>query len=201
MPQLRSFRPGDEPALADICLRTADAGGDGTGILADDDLWGHVFVLPYAARQPDLAFVVESDDGRVVGYVVGTDDTRTFEDWFHDEWWPRFAQRWPVPGDDRSRQAGLLRYAYGRRAGAEPFGDDRPAHLHIDLMPEVQGQGWGRRLIGVLAAALRERGVRRLHLVASAQNAGALAFYDRLGFERLESPAGAQAFGIELDRL
>ena len=65
MPQLRSFRPGDEPALADICLRTADAGGDGTGILADDDLWGHVFVLPYAARHPDLAFVVESDDGRV----------------------------------------------------------------------------------------------------------------------------------------
>lgn len=198
MPHLRPFRPGDEPALAEICLRTADTGADATGILTDDDLWGQIFVLPYVARHPDLAFVVESDDGRVVGYVVGTDDTRAFEDWFHDEWWPSFAERWPRPGEDPSRQAGLLRYAYGRRAGVEPYGDAYPAHLHIDLLSELQGQGWGRRLIDTLARTLRERGVRRLHLVASADNAGALAFYDRLGFERLESHAGAQAFGIEL---
>ena len=39
MPHLRPFRPGDEPALAEICLRTADTGADGAGILTDDDLW------------------------------------------------------------------------------------------------------------------------------------------------------------------
>ena len=72
MAHLRSFRPGDEPALAEICLRTADTGSDATGILDDDDIWAAVFVLPYVARHPELAVVVETDDGRVAGYAVAT---------------------------------------------------------------------------------------------------------------------------------
>lgn len=198
MPRIRPFRPGDEPALSEICLRTADAGADGTGIFEDDDLWGEVFVLPYVARHPDLAFVVESDEGTPVGYVVGTDDTRAFEDWFRAEWWPRFAARWPLPETEGTRQDGTLIYAYGRRAGAEPYGDEHPAHLHIDLLPDIQGQGWGRRLIETLADALRARGVPSLHLVASAANTGALAFYTRLGFTPLPSHPGVQAFAMTL---
>ena len=93
---------------------------------------------------------------------------------------------------------GTLRYAYGRRAGAEPYGDSFPAHLHIDLLPHLQGQGWGRRLIDTLIDALRERGVAGLHLVASTDNPGALPFYTRLGFAPLPSHAGVQAYGIHL---
>ena len=167
----------------------------------------------------DLAFVVETDDGRVAGYIVGTDDTRAFEDWFATEWWPRFAERWPAPDaarpdvadapdaaaldasaldERRTRQNGTLSYAYGRRAGAEPFGDTYPAHLHIDLLPELQGQGFGRRLIDTLVAALRERGVRGLHLAADVRNTSAAAFYERTGFSRIPSHADVVAFGREL---
>lgn len=198
MTRIRPFRPGDEPALADICLKTADAGADGTGILQDDDLWAEVFVLPYVARHPDLAFVVESEDGRVVGYVVGTDDTRAFEDWFAEDWWPRHHARWPEPEVEVTRQDGIVRYAYGRRAGAEPYGDTYPAHLHIDLLPEAQGQGLGRRLIETLSDALRARGVTGLHLAASTENTGAIAFYPRVGFTPLPSHEGVQAFGVSL---
>ncbi len=199
MTRIRPFRPGDEPALADICLRTADDGADATGVLEDDELWAEIFVLPYVAQHPDLAFVVETDDGRVAGYVVGTPDTAAFEDWFAGEWWPAFAERWPKPETERTRQDGILIYAYGRRAGAEPYAQQGyPAHLHIDLLPELQGQGWGRRLIETLAAALRERGVTGLHLVASTGNTGALAFYPRLGFEPLPSHDGVQAFAMAL---
>lgn len=198
MTRIRPFRSGDEPALSEICLRTADAGADATGVFADDDLWGEVFVLPYVARHPDLAFVVEDEGGVPLGYVVATPDTRAFEDWFRDEWWPRFETRWPKPTSEVTRQDGTLIYAYGRRAGAEPYGDDYPAHLHIDLLPELQGQGWGRRLIESVTAALRERDVAGLHLVASAKNTGALAFYERLGFTALPSHPGAQAFAMSL---
>lgn len=198
MTRIRPFHVGDEPALAAICLQTADAGADATGLLDDDELWAEVFVLPYVARHPDLAFVVETDDGRVAGYVVGTPDTRTFEDWFAGEWWPQFAERWPQPEAEVTRQDGVLRYAYGRRAGAEPYGDLFPAHLHIDLLPELQGQGWGRRLIDTLADALRARGVTGLHLATGTENTGAVAFYTRLGFTPLESHAGVQAFGHAL---
>ncbi len=198
MPHIRPFRSGDEPALADICLKTADSGVDASGIFADDDLWAEVFVLPYVARHPDLAFVVETDDGRAAGYVVGTPDTHAFEDWFAAEWWPRFAARWPRPAAEVTRQDGTLIYAYGRRGGAEPYGDTYPAHLHIDLLPELQGQGWGRRLIDTLADALRGRGVSGLHLATGTENTGAIAFYTRLGFTPLDSHPGVQAFGRDL---
>ncbi|WP_295819082.1 N-acetyltransferase [uncultured Microbacterium sp.] len=199
MAHLRSFRPGDEPALAEICLRTADTGSDATGILDDDDIWAAVFVLPYVARHPELAVVVETDDGRVAGYAVATDDTDGFEEWFQHEWWPRFAERWPKPAADAvTRQDSVLDYAYGRRPGAEPFAQHCPAHLHIDLLPEVQGQGWGRRLIEALRDRLRAAGVPGVHLVAAGTNAGAIAFYERLGFTRLDAPADVAAFGMLL---
>ncbi|WP_169580942.1 GNAT family N-acetyltransferase [Microbacterium thalassium] len=197
--RIRPFRSGDEPALADICLKTADAGADATGVLDDDDLWAEIFVLPYVARHPDLAFVVEAGDGRVVGYVVAAPDTREFEEWFRTRWWPKAGARWPRPGAERSRQDGILLYAYGRGPGAEPYGDDYPAHLHIDLLPEAQGQGLGRRLIDTLIDELRRRGVTGLHLVASSDNAGAVAFYPRVGFAPLPSHDGVRAFGRRLD--
>lgn len=198
MSRIRPFRPGDEPALAEICLRTADAGADATGVLDDDALWADIFVLPYAARHPEFVFVVETDDGRVAGYIAGAPDTRAFEQWFRDEWWPERGARHPLPTAEVTRQDGILIYAYGRGPGAEPYGDDYPAHLHIDLLPELQGQGWGRRLIDALSEALRAAGVTRLHLVADAENTGAVAFYERLGFTPLDSHAGAQAFGMVL---
>ena len=198
MPHLRPFRSGDEAAVADICLRTADAGADATGVFDDDAVWAEIFVLPYVHRHPDLAFVVEADDGRVVGYIVCAPDTDAFEDWFHDEWWPEHGARWPRPTTEQSRQDGTLIYAYSRRAGAEPYADAYPAHLHIDLLPEAQGQGWGSRLIATLVAALRERGVTGLHLAASTDNAGAIAFYPRVGFTAIPSHPGVQAFGLHL---
>ena len=198
MPHIRPFRTGDEAEVADICLRTADAGADGTGVFDDGAIWAEIFVLPYVHRHPDLAFVVEADDGRVVGYIVCAPDTDAFEDWFHDEWWPDRGARWPKPAREQSRQDGTLIYAYSRRGGAEPYAEDYPAHLHIDLLPEVQGQGWGRLLIATLVGALRERGVPGLHLTASLENAGALAFYPRVGFTPIPSHHGVQAFGMDL---
>jgi len=199
MPHIRPFRAGDEPALAEICLRTADAGADATGLFEDDALWAEVFVLPYAARHPDFAFVVEADDGRVVGYIVGAPDTDAFEEWFHDVWWPEHGvPRYPLPAVERTRQDGIVRYAYGRRGGSSPYAAQFPAHLHIDLLPEMQGGGWGRRLIETLSDALREAGVPALHLVATAENTGAIAFYPRVGFTALPSQEGVQAFGTRL---
>lgn len=152
-------------------------------------------MLPYVTRHPDLAWMVEDDRGD----VVGTDDTDAFEDWFRAEWWPRHADRFPLPEEERSRQDGIVRYAHGRRAGAEPYaGRGYSAHLHIDLLPQAQRQGLGRRLIQTMLDAQRRRGVAGLHLAADRNNADAIAFYERIGFTPLESHPGVQAFGIRL---
>ncbi|RLK52918.1 GNAT family N-acetyltransferase [Microbacterium telephonicum] len=200
MPEIRPFRPGDEPALADICLRTADAGADATGVLADDDLWAELFALPYAARHPEYAFVVAGDDDVPLGYVLGVPDTDAFNAWFAAQWWPRFDARWPRPdAGSTQRQDVIVGIGHGRGETPDPYAATHPAHLHIDLLPQLQGQGWGRRLIDTLTDALRRDGVPGVHLVADARNTAAVAFYERLGFTRLPSDDGVVALGITLD--
>jgi ribosomal protein S18 acetylase RimI-like enzyme len=65
---------------------------------------------------------------------------------------------------------------------------DYPAHLHIDLLPQWQGLGWGRGLISALLAGLRTAGVPRVHLGMAVTNVSARAFYDRLGFTEIPVP-------------
>jgi len=200
MSHIRPYRDEDRPALFDICVRTADAGADATGIFSDDELWGLLFAVPYAHRHPDLAWVVEADDGRVIGYLVSTDDTDAFERWFRDEWWPTFAERFPRPADPQSREEKMLAYAYGRGPGKEPNASEYPAHLHIDLLPETQGQGLGRRLLDTVFDELTRRGIVGLHLGMDPTNLPAAAFYERVGLERLPAPDGSLIYGTRFPR-
>lgn len=193
---IRPYRRQDRAGLIDVCVRTADAGADATGLFADDELWGLIFAAPYAERHPDLSWVVAADDGRVIGYLVATDDTDEFERWFRDEWWPRFADRFPLPADPSSREERMIAYAYGRGPGREPHAADYPAHLHVDLLPETQGRGLGRRLLETLFAELRRRGVPALHLGMDPANTAAAAFYERVGLHRLPTPGGGLSYGI-----
>jgi len=195
MPRIREFAPDDEAALVAVCTRTADAGQDATGLLHDDALWADLFALPYARRHPDLTWVLEDDLGRVAGYVTATDDTDAFEQWFRDEWWPSRSARYARTGE---KQLELLEYADERDPGSEVHRREYPAHLHIDLLPTVQGGGYGRRLITTVVDELRRRGVRGLHLGMDPQNASAAAFYERIGFERLPSPERSVIYGIRI---
>ncbi|PRB11778.1 GNAT family N-acetyltransferase [Microbacterium sp. MYb62] len=199
MSRIRPYRPTDRAALYDICVKTADAGADATGILSDDSLWGDLFAVPYAERHPDLAWVVESDDERTIGYIVATDDTDAFYTWFRDEWWPTLEGRYPRPSEVISREDRMIDYGYSRAPGIEPNTVGHPAHLHIDLLAETQGQGLGRQLMGTLFAELTGRGVRGLHLGIDPDNAGAAAFYERLGMTRLPAAPGGQIYGVRFD--
>lgn len=197
MSHIRPYRPSDRVAISEICVKTADAGADASGILSDDDLWGDLFAVPYVERHPDLAWVVETDDGRTIGYVVATDDTDAFYTWFRDEWWPPRQARYPRAEKPSTREERMIEYGYERMPGIEPHAADHPAHLHIDLLPETQGQGLGRRLMETLFSELTRRGVRGLHLGIDPNNTGAAAFYERLGMERL--PGAGHMYGVTFD--
>jgi ribosomal protein S18 acetylase RimI-like enzyme len=196
MTGIRPYRAEDRPAMFEICVKTADAGGDATGIFSDDELWGLIFAVPYVDRHPDLAWVVESDDARVIGYIVATDDTDAFDQWFRDEWWPQFTERFPRAAKPETREESIVDGAYTRGAGENQNAGEYPAHLHIDLLPETQGQGLGRRLIETLFAELQRRGVTGLHLGIDPANLGAAAFYERLGMQRLPADPGGQSYGV-----
>ncbi|KJL49356.1 ribosomal-protein-alanine N-acetyltransferase [Microbacterium hydrocarbonoxydans] len=196
MPVIRPYRPSDRAAMYEICVKTADAGEDATGILSDDSLWGDLFAVPYVERHPDLAWIVESDDQRSIGYIVATDDTDAFYTWFRDEWWPRLSERHPRPAEVTTREDRMIEYGYTRGPGLDPNTATYPAHLHIDLLPETQGQGLGRRLIETLFAELERRGAPGLHLGMDPKNVGAAAFYERLGMTELPAAPGGKSYGI-----
>ncbi|HEX8343494.1 MAG TPA: GNAT family N-acetyltransferase, partial [Actinoplanes sp.] len=56
------------------------------------------------------------------------------------------------------------------------------------LLPEWQGKGWGRALMGRFLDGLRSAGVPGVHLGMLATNVRARAFYDRLGFTEITVP-------------
>lgn len=193
--RLRPFRRGDEEDLADVCLRTGDGGADATALYRSPGLLADIFVLPYAARHPESAFVI--DDGeRVRGYIVCAPDTAAFERWFRFEWWPPRAEAHRATAGHSDKDAVMLRYAAEVGVRPVPFVDEYPAHLHIDLLPEAQASGWGRKLIDALLQHLRARGVPGLQLTAGAGNEGAVAFYRHLGFSQLRSQDAGVTFGM-----
>ena len=178
---LRPYHPSDLPGMYRVCLLTADAGADATALYRDPDLVGHVYLGPYPTSDPGLSFVVQDDEG-IAGYIVGTADTAAFDAWADEHWWPVLRQRYPLRDDPRDGTADhlLAQRVHGLDRDEAPAG--YPAHLHIDLLPRIQGQGWGRRLISAFTDELRRRGVPGVHLRVDERNLGARAFYTRLGF-------------------
>jgi ribosomal protein S18 acetylase RimI-like enzyme len=73
-----------------------------------------------------------------------------------------------------------------------------PSHLHIDLLPEAQGRGYGRALLDRLLAGLADAGSPGVHLGVDPANTGALGFYRRWGFTELAHSPGVIYFGTAL---
>ncbi len=197
---IRGYRPADLPDLYRICLQTGDSGEDATPLYRDPDLLGHMFAGPYGRFEPSLAFVAEDQAG-VGGYCLGALDTRAFEQCLEAEWWPGLRLRYPEPDPAaRDRWTPDEQLAYQIHHPWRADGDlvaGFPSHLHIDLLPRLQGGGHGRRLIERQLAALAERRSPGVHFHVSAGNRRALGFYRHLGFTELR-PGEHHVLGMRL---
>jgi ribosomal protein S18 acetylase RimI-like enzyme len=184
-PLIRPYRPEDRDALFDVCMRTADAGGDARGTYQDQELLPNIFAAPYAYLEPDLAFVL--DDGtRAVGYILGTSDTARFVRQFRERWIPRVRDRHPAPvGEPSTPDEQMSALLHWPERMVVPELADYPAHLHIDLLPQYQGRGYGRALSFTFFDALAAAGAARVHLGMLTSNKAARAFYDRIGFHEI----------------
>jgi ribosomal protein S18 acetylase RimI-like enzyme len=186
---IRQYRPGDLDDLYRVCLLTADGGKDATPQHADPQLPGQLYAAPYGLFEPTLAFVAQDSAG-VGGYVVAALDTQAFEQRLESDWWPRLRSRYPEPPPDL-RLDQLTPDQFAARVIHHPWITDTeisqryPSHLHIDLLPRLQGRGPGRELIRTLTTALRDRGSPGLHLHVSLSNELAPGFYERIGFAEI----------------
>ncbi|EAU63279.1 putative acetyltransferase [Stigmatella aurantiaca DW4/3-1] len=182
---VRPFQPRDRDAVYDICVRTGASGEDARGHYLSDALLGDVYAGPYLELEPQLAFVLE-EGGQVVGYVLGTANTAAFVEAWRVRWLPHVAGRYPPPVEPaRTADERLIATLHHPEWMMAPELAPHPAHLHVDLLPQAQGAGHGRRLVEIFLAAAASAGAPSLHLGTGTRNTRALHFYERLGFQRL----------------
>ncbi|NUQ95660.1 MAG: GNAT family N-acetyltransferase, partial [Streptomyces sp.] len=143
----------------------------------------------YVVLEPELAFVLVDGHGRAVGYILGTADTPRFVEDFRTKWLPLVADRHPEPaGPPTTPDEQMIPLLHHPERMIVPELAAYPAHLHIDLLPAWQGQGHGRELMRSFLRALYDRCVAAVHLSMVTANTPARAFYDRLGFHRIDVP-------------
>jgi ribosomal protein S18 acetylase RimI-like enzyme len=181
MVEIRTFRASDVDKLYDICLATGDAGRDAAPVYRDPKLLGHVYAGPYAALAPDAVFVAEDEEG-VGGYILGARDTAAFEDLLETRWWPALRARYPVVAAPATPDERMQRLIHHPPRMPRRIVEQYPAHLHIDLLPRLQGRGVGKRLLDTWREAI---GVP-VHLAVGESNARAVRFYRAYGFHEVE---------------
>lgn len=185
--KIRKYQPGEEQVLYDICLLTGDSGVDATGLYRDPALLGEVYVGPYLRFAPEHA-LVGVDDAGVAGYVLGAPDTAAFEALCEQSWWPSLRDRYPLDLFPADSPDGRIVHLIHNPPTASPDVVERyPAHLHIDLLPRLQGQGDGRRLLTALLESLGTAGAPGVHLGVSTTNQRAIGFYRRMGFTEVQT--------------
>lgn len=193
---IRAATLQDLPGVYRVCLQTGDSGKDASAQYRNPDLLGHVYVGPYLVGQPELSFVVADVHG-VAGYIFAAEDTRAFESWESAEWWPALREQYPLT-DGSTPDDEITRLLHAPEAAPDEVVAEYAAHLHIDLLPRIQGQGLGRALIDRVLESLRERGVRGVHLGVADDNDNATQFYLHLGFEELVARPGVRYLGMSV---
>ena len=199
MPLIRAAAAADLDDLYEICLRTGDGGADASAMFDDPRLLGEVYVGPYVVLASGMGLTAVDRAGPAA-YALATADTRRFEAECEEEWWPPLRTRYadPGPGPVTPDQE-IMALIHRPQLASPDLVADFPAHLHIDLLPRVQGRGIGRVLMERLLGELDSSGVPGVHLQVDARNDRAIGFYRHLGFVTLEAKADVVAMGLPLN--
>ena len=168
--QITDYTPAYKDGVRAVCLATASerARTQATHRAFTFDMYCDEYL------DHELALVLE-EDGTAHGYILCAPD---FDAWIQhaEPYHARIRALGPNYVERLAREVDTYRR----------HKDRYPAHLHIDIEPGFTGGGWGGKLLEELASRLTGQGVPGLMLGVSADNAAAIRFYKRHGFEKLE---------------
>lgn len=197
---MHNIRPAiaqDLPYIYEITLKTGFAGSDATDLYSDPYLLGHYYAAPYFFYEPEFCFIALDGTQRPSGYIVGTSDTRLFNEWMHKEWLPPLQRHYRKRNTFASETEEQLVQTLLKGPGEGLWQNlGYPAHLHVDLLPHLQGKGLGKGLMEIFIAAVKKSGKEGIHLGVDGRNVRAYGFYERLGFSVLQQQPWGATFGL-----
>lgn len=140
----------------------------------------------YIEQEAHNCFVATDEKDNAIGYILCAEAYDAFAKALENEYIPR------IPEENTTARY----YAENSAVQQEKYKDIYPAHLHIDLLPEYQRRGIGRRLIDTLIQHLKNKKIPGVMLSVSKENTGGIKFYKNYGFTHLESSSFGEAYGI-----
>ncbi len=198
MIKLRLYKERDLDSLYAISLATGASGGDASALHEDGRIVGQIYSAPYAKFCPETCFVATDNEG-VAGYIVGTVDTRAFEEKLRRVWWPGLRTIYPAPNDTPAaewtpdqRRCHMIHFP---KETPEDVVTHYPSHVHMNLLPRAQGQGIGPALLELWITVARNHGATAVHVGSNSRNARAYGFWQSRGFEPLASQPPAEGNG------
>lgn len=185
MPEIE-IRPATLDDLTDlyfVALKTGNSGSDATSQFRNDQMLGEVFVGPYVTHASETSNLL-SESGKTVGYGLCVLDTEHFQNLSKKYWWPQLQIKY-AELKQFSEDEWLVREIFFPTPSPSEVLKDFPSHGHIDLLPQVQGKGWGRKMMVQMENQLKNLGSPGFHLRVSAYNERGLKFYAALGYTEL----------------
>ena len=171
--------------VREICRRTGPLEA-----VTDEDVGRYItdcYCDYYLENEAGTCFVLLDDAGTVQGYTLSAPEYKRYRRAFA----PYLRRILQNPKSEklevRAEQIALRCFS--------PF---FPAHLHIDLLDEVTGQGGGTQLMRRLLAQLTAQRVPGVMLIVGSGNKDAIRFYRRFGFRRLIAVGGGTVMGRKL---
>ena len=194
---IRQAQQADLPYIYDICLRTGLSGKDASSAVSDKYMIGQYFAAPYIYYEIDLCLVV-TKDSIPMGYIVGTSNSSAFYSWMNSNWLPQIRRMYPEGMKPVSNFESFIIKTIHKDCFLADFLKEYPAHLHIDILPQLQGQGTGKKLMAEFIDILKIKNSAGLHLSVGEKNVRAIKFYEKSGFSHLLTKSAAVFMAAKL---
>lgn len=186
---IRRYVSSDRDAVRDIAWQTAFLGESAAAFFSDKEFYADILTIYFTDYDPAPCFVAEAG-GRVVGYLIGSTDTKALDRVTAAVIVPRLLWKAVVRGVLlRARNLRFLWHlilsaAKGEFA-AEDYSSGYPATLHINVRRGYRGAGVGSLLMERYFEFLRDKGVPGVRLATYSEKAG--LFFGKHGFSILSS--------------
>lgn len=169
---IRAYKESDKPQLRHICKETAwdSYKSDPNKLESVPILYNDYFT----EQEPKYVFVIADENDTAKGYIICSADYEKFVRLMTTEYAERVAKVAP-------QEIALLN---GFLDALEKI-QDKPVHIHMDMLPECQRMGFGTKLILKLCKTLKNDGFDNLSICCAKRGAASYNLALKIGFEEI----------------